>query len=39
MKQKMTANLIKDENIRLRTKVHILEGELMKKEKLIDDLL
>ena len=35
----MTANLFKDENIKLRTKVHILEGELLKKERLIDDLL
>lgn len=39
MKQKITANIFKDENIKLKTKVHILENELSKKEKLIDDLL
>lgn len=39
MKQKITANLLKDENMKLKTKIHILEGELNKKEKLIDDLL
>ena len=35
----MTANIFKDENIKLKTKVHILEGEMQKKERLIDDLL
>jgi len=35
----MTANLLKDENVKLKTKVHILESELLKKERLIDDLL
>ena len=39
MKQKITANIYKDENTRLKTKVHILEQELNKKEKLVDDLL
>ena len=39
MKQKITANIFKDENLRLKTKVHILEQELNKKEKLVDDLL
>lgn len=39
MKQKITANFFKEENIKLKTKNHILEGELGKKEKLIDDLL
>jgi hypothetical protein len=39
MKQKITANIFKDENIKLKTKVHILESELSKKERLIDDLL
>ena len=39
MKQKITANYLKDENMKLKTKVHIIEGELSKKEKLIDDLL
>jgi hypothetical protein len=35
----MTANMLKDENVKLKTRIHILEGELNKKEKLIDDLL
>ena len=39
MKQKLTANFFKEENVKLKTKVHILETELNKKEKLIDDLL
>ncbi len=39
MKQKITANFLKDENVKLKTKCHILESELSKKEKLIDDLL
>ena len=39
MKQKMTANYLKDENMRLKTRVHILENEIGKKEKLIDNLL
>lgn len=39
MKHKITANFFKEENIKLKTKVHILEGELIKKEKLVDDLL
>jgi hypothetical protein len=39
MKQKITANFFKDENMKLKTRTHILENELNKKEKLIDDLL
>lgn len=39
MRQKMAANYLKDENTRLKTKIHILESELTKKEKLVDDLL
>jgi hypothetical protein len=39
MKQKITANFFKDENMRLKTRVHILENELTKKERLVDDLL
>lgn len=39
MKQKITANFFKEENVRLKTKLHIYEGELTKKERLIDDLL
>jgi hypothetical protein len=39
MKQKIAANFLKDENVKLKTKIHIMEGELTKKEKVIDDLL
>ncbi len=39
MKQRITANFLKDENIKLKTRLHIMEGELQKKEKLVDDLL
>jgi hypothetical protein len=39
LRNKMTSNLLKDENVKLKTKVHMLEAELNKKEKLIDDLL
>lgn len=39
MKQKIAANFLKDENVKLKTKVHILENEVAKKEKVIDDLL
>ena len=39
MKEKITANYLKDENMKLKTKIHILEAELNKKEKLVDDLL
>jgi hypothetical protein len=35
----MATNLLKDENTKLKTKVHMLEAELTKKEKLVDDLL
>lgn len=39
LRQKMISNLLKEENVKLKTKVHILEGELAKKERLVDDLL
>lgn len=39
MKQKMAANYLKDENMKLKTKLHVMENEMSKKEKLIDDLL
>lgn len=35
----MITNLLKDENLKLKTKIHILESELSKKERLVDDLL
>ncbi len=39
IKQKMTANYLKDENTRLKTRIFFIESEMSKKEKLIDDLL
>ena len=39
LRQKMISNLLKDENVKLKTKVHILESEITRKEKLVDDLL
>ena len=39
MKQKISTNLLRDENTKLRTKIHILESELSKKEKFVDELL
>ena len=39
LRNKMTSNLLKDENVKLKTKVHMLEAELSRKEKLVDDLL
>jgi len=35
----MAANYLKDENTRLKTKIHKLEVDLVQKEKLVDDLL
>jgi len=37
IKFKVLANSCKEENIRLKTKVKILENEVMKKEKAIED--
>ena len=39
MKQKITANFFKDENMKLKTRIHILENELIKKDKIVDDLM
>jgi hypothetical protein len=39
LREKMIANLLKDENLKLKTKVHILETEIAKKDRLVDDLL
>lgn len=39
LKQKMAANFLKEENVRLKTKIHKMEAEMSQKEKLIDDLL
>ena len=39
MKQKMQANYLKDENMKLKTKIQQLDSELTKKERLVDELL
>jgi hypothetical protein len=39
LKQKMAANYLKDENTKLKTRIYMLEGEMVKKEKVIDELL
>jgi hypothetical protein len=39
MKQRMTTNLLKDENTKLKTRLFFVESELGKKDKVIDDLL
>lgn len=39
MKMKKNLNLFRDENIRFRTKIQVLENEIVKKEKLIDDIM
>ena len=39
MKQRMTTNLLKDENTKLKTKLFFVESELSKKDKVIDDLI
>ena len=39
MKQRMTTNNLKDENTKLKTRVHMIEAELQRKDKVIDDLI
>ena len=39
MKQKMATNILKDENLKLKTRIHILEAELQKKVKLMEEML
>lgn len=39
LKQKLTANHLKDENLRLKTRIQMLEGELLKKDKLVGELI
>jgi predicted sulfurtransferase len=39
MKQKINSNAIKEDNIRLRTRIQALESELYKKEKFVDDMI
>lgn len=39
MRQRLTTNNLKDENTRLKTKLQIVEVELQRKDKLIDELI
>jgi len=39
IKQRMTANNLRDDNIKLRTRLHMTENELARKDKMIDELL
>jgi len=39
MKQRMATNSLKDENTKLRTRLHMTENELTRKDKIIDELL
>jgi hypothetical protein len=39
MKQRMAANNLRDENIKLRTRLHMTDNELARKDKTIDELL
>ena len=39
MKQRMATNSLKDENTKLRTRLHMTENELTRKDKIIDELI
>jgi hypothetical protein len=39
MKQRMTTNHLKDENTKIKTRLFMVESELQKKDRVIDDLL
>jgi cell fate regulator YaaT (PSP1 superfamily) len=39
MKQRMTTNNLTTENVRLRTRIQMVEVELQRKDKVIDDLI
>ena len=39
MRQRMETNSLRDENTKLRTRLQMVETELMRKDKIIDDLL
>jgi hypothetical protein len=39
MKQRMETNSLRDENTKCRTRLAMVEAELMRKDKIIDDLL
>ena len=39
MKQKVATNNLANENLRLKTRIQIIEAELLKKDKTIDDMM
>ena len=39
MRQRITANVVRDENTRLRTKLQMADNEITRKDRLIDDLI
>ena len=39
MKQRMTTNVLREENVKLKTRLLFVENEIAKKDKMIDDLL
>ena len=39
MKQRMTTNNLNQENIKLKTRIHMIEAELQRKDRVIDDLV
>jgi len=39
MKQRMTTNVLREENVKLKTRLLFVENEVAKKDKIIDDLL
>lgn len=39
IKQKLAANYLKDENVKLKTRLHMIEVEMLKKEKIIGDII
>jgi len=39
MKQRMTTNVLREENVKLKTRLLFVENEIIKKDKMIDDLI
>jgi hypothetical protein len=39
MKQRIATNSLRDENTKIRTRLHMVENELTRKDRVIDDLI
>ena len=39
MKQRIATNSLRDENTKIRTRLHMVENELNRKDRIIDDLI